>query len=94
MAIKTTRLVELTSVEKVPGTFSTEVQSKPHSPTKRDERKQYAGSISEREPGKQGEIPRPLVRKGSKASALEGLPWGIDTFHITDILSRPEALVM
>ena len=29
-----------------------------HSPTKREERKQYYGSIPERVPGKQGEIPR------------------------------------
>jgi prolycopene isomerase len=52
------------------------------SPTKREERKQYAGSIPERVPGKQGEIPHPL---GAEKEALPPLsracPGGIDTFH-------------
>ncbi len=46
-----------------------------HSPTKRAERKHLDGSIPERVPGKQGEIPRPLGRKmRHKASALQACP--------------------
>jgi hypothetical protein len=53
-----------------------------HSPTEREERKQHDGSIPERVPGKQVEIPRPFGRKRRReASTFQGLPWGIETFH-------------
>ena len=47
-----------------------------HSPTKREERKQYGGSIPERVPGKQGEIPRPLGPKRRRSLLGPGLALG------------------
>jgi len=57
-----------------------------YSPTKRGEGKHLDGSNPERVPGKQGEIPRPHHQggKGGKASAFQGLPCGIDTFHFRE----------
>ena len=46
------------------------------SPTKREERNQYAGSIPERVPGKQGEIPRPFGRKRRQSLRFPGLALG------------------
>jgi hypothetical protein len=51
-------------------------------PQRSERRGSLDGSNPEQVPGKQGEVPRlHQGPRGGKASAFQGLPWGIDTFH-------------
>jgi hypothetical protein len=51
------------------------------SQTEREERNHLDGSIAERVPGSQGNIPRPLGRQRRRSLLGPGLALGYDTFH-------------